>query len=339
MGLGMSERRPRCDVLVPFWAPGGGVIKLLDHAEHLLASFEQVVCWGPPMPPLADPIHEVPVVARLLREPRVVVRRIDSLDLPTNGWVLFTEPGHHELVDVERAPTSLPKVVHLVQGLVHADPMWNDGRHRRTLRRPMSRVWITPAVRDACRPVANDRCPERMILQGHDVDFFAAVERQSRTSGEPLRVGYTTWKGDIGDEVAAELGDRCVVSALRSPTGWHDLRSFYANLDVFICTPGPLEGFYLPGLEAMAAGAAVVSPVVGGNDTYLDDDRNGVVVPFDDVGAVVTAIAELDRDRPRLDRLATAARSDAGRFRLEREREQQKAFIDDIETGTDAQLR
>ncbi len=56
-----------------------------------------------------------------------------------------------------------------------------------------------------------------------------------------------------------------------------ELRELYQWADIFLATPLLDEGFYLPGLEAMAAGAIVISSDAGGNraychfgETYLD---------------------------------------------------------------------
>ena len=53
----------------------------------------------------------------------------------------------------------------------------------------------------------------------------------------------------------------------------------------------------------MAAGAAVITSLVGGNAEYVRDGENAIVVPYDDVDAHVRAIERLVTDRSLLNRL------------------------------------
>lgn len=284
-------------VLVPFWGLAGGVIKMLDYANHAItAGVRQVVVWAPPTPADDEPIMGLPVVGRLFNSARVDIRPIDDLrDDSAEPWVLFTEPTHHPLIENRFDAPLRHRLIHLVQGTRHANPAWSDGRNYRLLHRPMSRIAVSDQVATAITPALNTRFPMHTIIEGHDVEFFAAgaLDRGGRRSA--FRVLYTTWKSDLGDRVAEALTDEPLISfdAIRGECGWPELRSRYHSADVFLCSPGPEEGFYLPGLEAMAAGCAVLTAFVGGNEAYAIAGENVAQAQFDDAESHAQALRGL----------------------------------------------
>ncbi len=93
----------------------------------------------------------------------------------------------------------------------------------------------------------------------------------------------------MGDEVARYSRARGASSfrAIREPVGWDELRELYHWSDVFLATPLVEEGFYMPGLEAMAAGAVVISSDAGGNRAYCRFGENCVGVGLEDAGGYV----------------------------------------------------
>jgi glycosyltransferase involved in cell wall biosynthesis len=64
-------------------------------------------------------------------------------------------------------------------------------------------------------------------------------------------------------------------------------------------------------LEAMAAGLPVVVSDIGGNRALVRDGYDGLVVPFGDVEATRTALAEVLADGPRARALRENARAGA----------------------------
>ena len=108
-----------------------------------------------------------------------------------------------------------------------------------------SRKWLDP------------RGFHEVIPIGHDVDYFARI--RSGPIGQPIKVAYATWKSDLGDRVRAQLdGDRRFeFKAITEVVEWGPLRELYHWADVFLASPGPEEGPYLPCVEAMSAGCLV----------------------------------------------------------------------------------
>ncbi len=94
-----------------------------------------------------------------------------------------------------------------------------------------------------------------------------------------------------------------------------ELTRLYGDQDVFVL-PTRHEGFPVALLEAMAAGLPpVVSDIVSGVPEVVEPGVNGERPPIGDVRAFASAIAALDRDRPRLDAMSAAARRTVeGRF-------------------------
>jgi len=145
-------------------------------------------------------------------------------------------------------------------------------------------------------------------------------------------VGYTTWKSTIGDDVSDALAadDRFVFTAMRTPATWTELRDLYHQSDVWLCAPGPEEGFYLPGLEAMAANLVVVSALVGGNRAYLRDGENCLATEFEDVPSHVDALDRVASDTSLCSTLLDGGHRTTSRFTLERERGEFADFIGDL---------
>jgi glycosyltransferase involved in cell wall biosynthesis len=165
-------------------------------------------------------------------------------------------------------------------------------------------------------------------MLGNDSAFFA--KKRSGSLGRPIRVGYTTWKSGVGDEVAALLKGSAdfVFRAIRNPVGWGELRALYHWSDVFLGTPLAEEGFYMPGLEAMAAGAVVISPDAGGNMAYCEFGENCLGVGLDDAAGYVEVLEGLRAgDAGEVERLRRNGYETVGRHTLEHERDRFGEFM------------
>lgn len=333
-----STLPPAIDVLVPFWGLAGGVIKILDYAEHAAELGLRTTIWAPPVPTApsdpSNPIASLPVFQRLISHEQVTIRLVDELALDARSVVLFTEPAHHCLIERASPKAIGERLIHLVQGTRHATPTWNDGLNYRLLHRPMTRIAVSEQVAEAITPLVNDRYPTHTIVEGHDAEFFSGRPAASKRQLPRLRVLYTTWKSDLGDRVAAAAtdDDELAFIAIRSAMGWPALRNRYHGADVLLCAPGPEEGFYLPGLEAMAAGVAVITSLVGGNAAYVRTGENALVAPYDDVDAHLASLRQLRNNDALRELLVAGGYETIAAHRLTRERAAFSSVLESLMT-------
>ncbi len=95
------------------------------------------------------------------------------------------------------------------------------------------------------------------------------------------------------------------------------MADWYAALDLYVA-PQRWEGFGLTPLEAMSCGVPVVATDTGAFKELLGD--TGLLVPTDDLPALVDAAARMIDDQPLRERMAEAARARVeGGFRIEDE--------------------
>ncbi|MBN2114836.1 MAG: glycosyltransferase family 4 protein [Acidimicrobiia bacterium] len=280
--------------LIPGLRPTGGVVKLFDyagHARHL--GYEPVICAGKHFRPEL-PLFRIERFAELTPAEGTRWVRAFGYSMVEGDRAFFSWPLQYEVAAERLPPGAAPEtVIHLVQNTRHANPEWLEGSAARLLARPMARIMITREVYEACRPLLNPGSPTRLIPEGHDWGFFYQ-ERHGGPS-RPIRVAYTTWKSPLGLQVEQALADdgRFVFRSIRGTAAWPELRDLYHWCDVFLGFPNPQEGFYLVGLEAMAAGALFVTPDVEGNRAYCRWGENCLRVPFGGAPGYVGALEEI----------------------------------------------
>ncbi len=156
---------------------------------------------------------------------------------------------------------------------------------------------LTPARLDAQK---GHRFLFEAIAQVPDAVFVLAGEGPER---EPL------------EALAAQLG---IGERVRFLGRREDVPQLLAACDVF-ALPSLYEGSSLAVLEAMAAGAPVVSSAIGGTDELIEDGSSGLLVPPGDAAALAAALRRVLGDPELRKDLATRARERVGRD-LTRER-------------------
>jgi glycosyltransferase involved in cell wall biosynthesis len=96
-----------------------------------------------------------------------------------------------------------------------------------------------------------------------------------------------------------------------------DVADLLPGFDVF-CLSSRFEGLPLAMLEAMATGVPVVATAVGGIPEVVTDGVDGLLVPAGDPSALATAIGKILDDDALAADLATAGRTRAASFGLDR---------------------
>lgn len=316
----------------PSWRPVGGVVKVMDYVLHAQAEGFDVQIWCPKPLRRQDPIWKIERLGGL-RHIRIESTLPDRVGPDT--YVLISWPTHHDLFwPLLAGEGGNRRLIHFVQNVRHANPLWLKGYAARLLTRPMPRIMTNTVVLEACKPFLNADRPTRTINLGHPSGYFSRARVQD--SGPRLRVGYTTWKSKVGDEVADLLSDDhgYEFRAIREEVPWKTLRALYHWCDIFLCCPNVEEGFYMPGLEAMEAGCLIVTPDVGGNMAYVRFGTNALEADFDDPLSYVAALRQLgvmcDGDRRQMIEHAQRAPDS---FTLEGEQRQFGVFLRDLEGG------
>jgi len=309
----------RIRILTPTFKPVGGVVKIFDYVLHAQALNLEPVLYCPESTHQSLPLFSIEHLSGLLDSVRFEDQR--ALRVENGDLVLFSWPTDYELVAARAAGKISPKdVIHVVQNTRHGNPKWLRGYATRLLMRPLTRIMVAEQVRHACEQFLNKWSITTTIVEGHNWEYFA-LERDGNLR-HPIRVGYTTWKSDIGCRVESLLegSSDYVFRHISHTVGWEELRDLYHWCDVFLAAPGPQEGFYLPGLEAMAAGTILITPDVEGNMQYCEFDSNCLGVEFDNPESYFDALGRVaSMGSADVERLRKAARATLTEHSLERE--------------------
>jgi len=108
----------------------------------------------------------------------------------------------------------------------------------------------------------------------------------------------TTFAYLVGDAVLGDSRSAALPANVRA-TGWlsaNELQAYYQSADVLV-VPSRWEGFGLNAAEAMRAGLAVIASRVGGLAEVVEDGVTGVLIPPEDVGALLAALRDVSDDR------------------------------------------
>lgn len=191
------------------------------------------------------------------------------------------------------------------------------------LSRRAVRICVSPEVADAVHPHANG--PVLTIPAATDL-------AQSRETGRRTHaVAVFACKApDLGRALSAELDARGV--AHRAVFDFVDRDAFLGmleNTEVAVVLPRPEEGFYLPALEAMAAGCLVVTADCIGNRGFCKDGENCMVgsdaTSLADAVKAVLAMTETGRVA-----LHAAADATVAAHSLAAERRRFRELLDDL---------
>jgi hypothetical protein len=334
----VAGRWRRIYFFTPTFRPVGGVVKIFDYVDHARhRGFEPVICC--PEPYNSElPLFQISRFSDISPENNFRFIDLEKASIGPKDLAFLSWPSHYEIIEPRLSRwTQHEQVICIVQNIRWANPTFTGGYALRLLSRPMARIMTNDVVFEAVRPYLNKGSMSEVILIGHDTDFFA--KRRSEGLGSPIKVGYTTWKSDVGDRVAKLVtahGGDFEFRAIREPVGWAELRNLYHWADVFLATPLREEGFYLPGLEAMAAGAVVLSPDAGGNRAYCDFGENCLPVGLEDPSSYAEVLGSLrSRALEDVKRLRRNGYETAKRHTLAVEGEKFGAYLDRLTTHLD----
>jgi len=144
-----------------------------------------------------------------------------------------------------------------------------------------------------------------------------ALEIVRRKSGENLKV----WS--FGPEPAEPIPDW--IEYYKRPSG-ELLKKFYNKSKIFI-TPSDFEGWGLPGSEAMACGAALVSTDSGGVRGYAVNNKNALISPAGNVQLLSDNILTLLKNDELRIRLSKKGCEDINKFTYESATDKFESFL------------
>ncbi len=144
-------------------------------------------------------------------------------------------------------------------------------------------------------------------------DAWARVARSSSPDSVLVFVGATRSRyyeidERLADDIRKHADALALSSRIRFVEVTHEIERFYRAADIFVL-PSVREGMPNALLEAMASGAACIATRLPGiTDSVIEDGRNGLLVPPDDVLALEHALRRLVDDPAWAARLGCAAR-------------------------------
>lgn len=204
-------------------------------------------------------------------------------------------------------------VLALVQHVRHADPALPLYGF---LARDARRICVSHAVAEAVAATGRVEGPVRVIPAA--LELPAGVPARGATQG--VFIGALKDPG-LGRRLAALLRDRGHEVFLSD--GWMAREEYLARIaqaSVAVPLPHATEGFFLPGLEAMALGCPLVMPASVGSGEYAVDGVN-CLMPEADAGALAGAVERLLTDPALAARLVASGLRTAERHAPAEERE------------------
>lgn len=217
-------------------------------------------------------------------------------------------------------PCPVP-VVNLVQHVRHAHA---DDERRTFLARPAVRICVSQEVADAILATGEVSGPVHVIPNGIDLEEIpAATERDigvfiAGYKNKPFAAALAARLATAG--VVAEVSDGLLPRAL--------FLERLSRARVAVTLPHAEEGFFLPALEAMAAGAIVVCPDCTGNRGFCRDSLTAFRPAYALEEVAAAALAAVRLSPVRRSAMLAAAGAEARRHGLEAERSAFLAILD-----------
>ena len=286
-----------------FKKSSGGQIKVRDYFQHCLAhpDFEPAIYFTPDSKWHGTTFWE-------FLPPECVVENLRfgdyaGLFLAGRDWEFIPAP-----------PQELP-VINYIQHVKHAEPADKRFKH---LRRLATRICVSEQVAQAISPFANGEVIT--IPNGISLEDFSPARQ--KTVGSILIWGRKNPAlGERLQRFLCENGKHSELLLDYLPRT--EFAKKLAHTDLLVALPDRTEGFYLPALEALASGCAVICSDAIGNRSFCLNEQTCLMPDFDDFKAHIVAVERLLGDVALKDRLRIAGTERAQAFSLASER---KAF-------------
>ena len=142
--------------------------------------------------------------------------------------------------------------------------------------------------------------------------------------------GLFIGEGDMDGEVDAFIQKHQMQGYVYRSPFRTDVPDLLHCIDVY-CLPSLWEGLSIALLEAMAMRKAIIATPTDGTKEVIQHEKNGIVVPFNDVSALANAISVYYADRELMDNCSKQARKYiAERFNAKRVAESVSAIYSEL---------
>lgn len=245
----------------------------------------------------------------------------------SRGYVVDWEPEKADIlflagVDWRGVPESQRKrfrkpIINLIQHPRHAAP---ESELRGFLKDRAVRICVSDQVADAIKATGEVNGPVFVIPNGIDVSFVPEGKPWNERAIDLLICGLKA--PELARDVQAALADQNWM--IQCLTEWLPREDYLARVNdakIALFLPRPVEGFYLPSLEGMAARTIVVCPDCLGNRGFCDDKVNCFRPQYDAdeiVSAVRSALHQSEGER---DQMLEKAAVTVRKHSIEKERE------------------
>ena len=145
----------------------------------------------------------------------------------------------------------------------------------------------------------------RCTKQKNPILFLNSLMKAHETN--PSVKGLFVGEGDMDQEVDAFIEQHQMQGYLYRTPFRTDVPDLLHCINVY-CLPSLWEGLSIALLEAMAMRKAIIATPTDGTKEVITHQKNGLIVPFDDVSALANAIEIFYTDKKLRDDCATQAR-------------------------------
>ncbi len=286
----------------------GGQIKVRDYFLHCLRypGLDPHIYFTPDSQWQDDPLWAQVPRAKVVAE--IALAHFDILFLAGKDW---------DYLPPASAP---PAIINFIQHVKHGDP--NSDRFQ-YLARPALRLCVSEEVRAAIAPYVNGEAA--VIQNGVPLDLFAAGADKTPAS----ILIWARKNPGLGAKLRRRLEAHTAnVAVLDDYVPREEFAQALARSDIFVALPHATEGFYLPALEAMAAGCAVVCSDAVGNRKFCRHEETCLMPEFDHVEQHVAMTMRLIGDFVLKEKLRAAGSAIAQSYSLETERAEFYRFLE-----------
>jgi hypothetical protein len=285
----------------------GGHLKVFHYFEHVRSSpaHEALIRFT------SDSVWDASNPWSGLRESVIAAAgertRADVLFLAGMDW--------QQLTPSERASPPVP-VINLIQYLPRAR---RSGPLNQFLGHPAVRICVSPEIQEALEGGDGVEGPVFTIPIGVDLEQLPAPRAPEERDLDCVVLAIKDRQ--LGRRVAERVGAKGYsVLLVDEPIPRHELLEAMARARVTVHLPALVEGAYLPALESMALGAAVVCPDCGGNRSFCRDGETCLVPERNERAIAAAALTLLGASASELEPMLAAARQESTRRTLAGER-------------------